>query len=194
MSYHLLSAQLREAQFFASQRPVAFPANPVAPSAAPTPDINALLQILNSQPQVPQPPQPQQQIQLQQPQSSGLEAIFAKFAGARPAPAQPQVASQSGFLDPSIQAALAAINANSFGQQAYPTPQPVQNQTTDLQALLSHFAQASNSTSQTYSYQNSYQNEGDRDRKRQLDPDDQRQDDQYSDGKRVRGNNGKKVA
>ena len=155
------------------------------------PDINSLLQILNTQQQV---VQPQQTFQATQPPSNGLEAIFAQFSGiVAPAPQPPPAPVQpTAYIDPSIAAALAAINQQqNQGQTPYVVPQPVQSQTPDLQALLSRLGQQQSMTTQNYGYLSGYQN--DNDRKRQYDYDDQRQNDQYSDGKRVRGNNGKKV-
>ncbi|MCJ1437640.1 hypothetical protein MMC27_007027 [Xylographa pallens] len=179
----------REAQYYMSQnrynRPTSAP--PVAVSQAP--DISALLQILNSQQQTAPPPQ---QYQAPPSQSTGLEAIFAQFSGNKPAAPQPAVPQQFGLLDPSIQAALAAVNGQNYGQQTYAPPAaPVQSQTPDLQALLSQLGQVQNPQQQSYNYQSTYQSDGSR--KRPYNYDDQRHDDQYSAGKTVRGNNGKKA-
>ena len=166
-------------------RPTSAP--PVVVSQAP--DISALLQILNSQQQVAPSPQ---QYQAPQPQTTGLEAIFARFSGNKPAEPQPAVPQQFGLLDPSIQAALAAVNGQNYAQQAYAPPAPpIQSQTPDLQALLSQLGQAANPQQQSYNYASNSQ--GDGSRKRQYNYDEQRHDDQYSAGKFVRGNNGKKV-
>ena len=169
-------------------RPASAP--PVAVPQAP--DISALLQILNSQQQTAQTAPPPQQYQAPQSQPTGLEAIFAQFSGSKPAAPQPVVPQQFGLLDPSIQAALAAVNGQNYGQQTYAPPAPpVQSQTPDLQALLSQLGQVSNPQQQSYNYQSTYQTDGSR--KRPYNYDDQRHDEQYSAGKTVRGNNGKKA-
>ncbi|MCJ1282706.1 hypothetical protein MMC26_002031 [Xylographa opegraphella] len=177
----------REAQYYMSQSRYVRPTSAPPVAAAQAPDISALLQILNSQ----QPAAAPQQYQAPQSQSTGLEAIFAQFSGKQPAAPQPAVPQQLGLLDPGIQAALAAVNGQNYGQQTYAPPAPpVPSQTPDLQALLSQLGQLSNSPQQSYNYQSAFPSDGSR--KRQYNHDDQRHEDQYSAGKTVRGNNGKK--
>ena len=140
--------------------------------------------------------QPQHQPQ-PQPQPNGLEAIFAQFSGTQPvapqsAAPQPVANPQLAMFDPAIQAALATLNLQNPVQPNYMTPAPAQAQTPDLQALLSRLGAQPSAPPQNYNYQSSYQNDGG-DRKRPYDYDDQRQNERYSDGKRVRGNLGKKV-
>jgi len=146
--------------------------------------------------------QSQQQYQMAQPQHqpppqpNGLEAIFAQFSGNQPAapqPAAPQPVAnpQLAMFDPAIQAALATLKLQNPVQQGYMAPAPAQAATPDLQALLSRLGPQPSAPPQNYNYQGSYQNDGDR--KRPYDYDDQRQNERYSDGKRVRGNLGKKV-
>lgn len=159
-----------------------------------TPDISALLQILNGQQQIQQPHQFQQYQQPQQPQvapapASGLEAIFAQFSNSNASAAQTHMPQQStSAMDPSLQAALAAINQQSQPQMGY-VPPPA-GQTTDLQAILSQFSQQPTTQLQGYSYQTAFQTDNDRKRPYEYD---RNANNQYSDGKRVRGDSGKKV-
>lgn len=151
----------------------------------PVPDIAALLKIINGQQQS-QPPQQQQQQQQQpvaQPQSNGLEAIFAQFANTNnqvpqmPMPQQPHQPSTSGF---DLQATLAAMTQSGQAQQGYGMPPPPP-QGVDLQSILAQFGKAPTQT-QGYGYQSAYQ--GENDRKRQMEYDDQNGDYGYNKGKR----------
>ena len=136
-----------------------------------------------------QPPQQAPQPQVAPTPASGLEAIFAQFAGNNSTVSQMQAAQQTNPIDPSLQAALAAISQQTHPQMGYVPPPP--NQATDLQSMLSQLTQQAATQSQNYGYQAAYQ--GDNERKRQFEYDDQNENDQYSEGKRVRGNKGKKV-
>ncbi|MCJ1397186.1 hypothetical protein MMC11_000378 [Xylographa trunciseda] len=178
----------REAQYYMSQNRHTHPAGAPSVAASQAPDISALLQILNSQQQAAPPPQ---QYQAPQSQPTGLEAIFAQFSGNKSVAPQPTAPQQYGLLDPGIQAALAAVNGQNYAQQTYAAPAPpAQSQTPDLQALLSQLGQVANPQQQGYNYQSAYQSDGSR--KRPYSYDEQRHDEQYSAGKTVRGNNGKK--
>ncbi|MCJ1475153.1 hypothetical protein MMC13_003813 [Lambiella insularis] len=182
----------RERQYYAAQLQQARQPNPVPATTPQAPDISVLLQILNNHQPAPAPPAapPQHQYPVTQPQSNGLEAIFAQFSGNQPARTQPVAQQQYGHLDPSIQAALAAVNQPSYVQPTYAPPPPVQNSTPDLQALLSQLGRQTGAQQPNFNYQAQYQN--DASRKRQYNHDEGRHDDQYSAGKVVRGNNGKK--
>lgn len=190
-----ISLQNREAQFYASQNPQLHSYQPPPPvTMQQTPDIGALLQILNGQQQLQQPQQYQQYQQSQQPQiapapASGLEAIFAQFSNTNAPAAQMHIPQQStSALDPSLQAALAAISHQTQPQMGY-VPPPA-GQTTDLQAILSQFSQQPTSQPQGYSYQPAFQTDNDRKRPYEYD---RNANNQYSDGKRSRGDHGKKV-
>jgi len=154
----------------------------------PVPDIAALLKIINGQQQQqqqpqPQPPQQQQQQQQQpvaQPQSTGLEAIFAQFANNNnqvPQVLMPQQPNTSGF---DLQATLAAIAQRGQAPQGYGVPPPPPHGV-DLQSILAQYGKAPTQT-QGYGYQSTYQ--GENDRKRQMDYDDQNGDYGYNKGKR----------
>ncbi len=147
----------------------------------PVPDIAALLKIINGQQQS-QPPQQQQQPAVQ-PQSNGLEAIFAQFANNNNQVPQvqmlqqPQQPSTSGF---DLQATLAAMTHRGQVQPGYGVP-PQPPQGVDLQSILAQFGKAPTQM-QGYGYQNAYQSENDR--KRQMNYDDQNGDYGYNNGKR----------
>ena len=157
----------------------------------PVPDIAALLKIINGQQQS-QPAQQQQQ-PVTQPQPNGLEAIFAQFANnsnqapQMQIPQQQQQVSTSGF---DLQATLAAMTQRGQVQPGYgvapPPPQGV-----DLQSILAQFGKPPTPQMQGYGYQSAYQ--GDNDRKRQLDYDDQNGDYGYNKGKRQKIPEKKKV-
>ena len=192
-----ISLQNRETQFYASQNSQLHSYQPPPPvTMQQTPDISTLLQILNGQQQqqLQQPQQYQQYQQPQQPQiapapASGLEAIFAQFSNSNAPPAQMHMPQQStSALDPSLQAALAAISQQTQPQMGYVPPPAVQ--TTDLQAILSQFSQQPTTQPQGYAYQTAFQTDNDRKRPYEYD---RNANNQYSDGKRSRGEHGKKV-
>ena len=193
-----VSLQIRETQFYASQNPQLHSYQPPPPVAMQqTPDISALLQILNGQQQLQQPQQYQQYQQSQQPPppqvapapASGLEAIFAQFSNSNTSAAPMHMPQQSASaIDPSLQAALAAINQQTQPQMGY-VPPPA-GQTTDLQAILSQFSQQPTTQPQGYSYQTAFQSDNDRKRPYEYD---RNANSQYSDSKRSRGEHGKKV-
>lgn len=156
--------------------------NQATSNAPQMPDLSALLQILNSQPQpVQQAPQP-----IVQTQPTGLEAIFAQFSSNNFATPQPQMPQQPTGIDPHLQAVLQAFNMQNQAQ-SYPT-QSGQPQIPDLRALLSGYNQINGQVDSQQSYM------GDYDRKRPFDNDDQRGNDQYPDGKRAKSNSGKKAS
>jgi hypothetical protein len=174
-SFHVLTGtQLREVQYYGVRNRSV---SQQVPSGMQGAEIGALLQALNGhqQPQIkPQPTNP-------------LEAIFAQFSGNQTVPAQPPVP-QVAPLDPNIQAALAIMNQQKQVQMNFTAPPVGMAQPQDLQALLAQLGQPGNALQQqAYNYQSG--NQSDADRKRQYD----HGGDQYSDGKRVRGNSGKKV-
>ena len=137
-----------------------------------------------------QPPPQTSQPQVSQSSATGLEAIFAQFAGNNSTVPQMQPPQQSNIIDPNLQAALAAFNQPTHPQIGYVSPPP--SQSTDLQSMLSQLSQQAAVQPQNYGYQAAYP--VDNERKRQLEYDDQTGNDQYSEGKRVRGNKGKKVS
>ena len=148
----------------------------------PTPDIAALLQIINSQ----QQPQPQAQIPQPQPvaqaPTSGLEAIFAQFSAQNQQPqpmqtAQPSQPSQplAGF---DFQSTLAAISLAGQARPIYGQTAAIQP---NLQSLLSQLGQQPSVQPQNYRYGNNYQAENER--KRQMDYEDQGSA-EYGKGKR----------
>ena len=155
---------------------------PAQQAVPPVPDIAALLKIINGQ----QQSQPSQQYQqpASQPQSNGLEAIFAQFANNNTQvpqlqlPQQPPQPSTSGF---DLQATLAAMTQHGPAQPGYGMVPP-QPQGVDLQAILAQFGKPPTPQMQGYGYQNSFQ--GQNDRKRPVDYDDQNGDYGYSNGKR----------
>ena len=163
---------------------------PAQQPGPPVPDIAALLKIING-PQASQPP-PQQQ-PVTQPQSNGLEAIFAQFANNNnqvpqiQMPQQQQQPNTSGF---DLQATLAAMTQRGQAQPGYgvapPPPQGV-----DLQSILAQFGNPPTPQMQGYGYQGAYQ--GESDRKRQMDYDDQNGDYGYNKGKRQKVPEKKKV-
>jgi len=154
-----------------------------AAAQPPTPDISALLRIINSQKQVP-PPQPQPVAPI--PAPTGLEAIFAQFAN------QKQQASQRQAPQFNLQAALASMSQPNQVQPEYVAPQ--QAQVPNLQALIASFGTQPTPQAppmQGFGYPNQYQNQNGNERKRQYD----NNDDEYG-RKRSRGVGGpeKKVS
>ena len=187
----LITPQARETRFFTMhkpQQPVQVQTYPTTTSAATT-DINALLSMLNGGQQVSVPQPPPQPVQPMQP--TGLEAIFAQFAGNNnPAPAP-----QPNPYDQSIQTALEIFNQQQNQAQAAYNPAPVvPPQTPDFSSILAQFTQQANPQPQAYNYQQMHQSENER--KRQYDNGMQSSYDQYSDStnnKRAKGNSGKKA-
>lgn len=179
--------QARAAQYFASQRdPYRVPANPPMAMQGPTPDIAALLQIINNQ------QQPQPQIQLPQPQpvaqapTSGLEAIFAQFSAHNQQPQPMQAAQPSQPSQPSqppagfdFQSTLAAMSLAGQARPIYGQTPAIQP---NLQSLLSQLSQQPSAQTQNYSYGNNYQAENER--KRQMDYEDQGSSEYGNKGKR----------
>lgn len=148
-----------------------------------TPDIAALLQIINNQ----QQPQPQLQLPLTQPvaqaPTSGLEAIFAQFSAHNQQPqpmqaAQPSQPSQppAGF---DFQSTLAAMSLAGQARPIYGQTPAIQP---NLQSLLSQLGQQPSAQAQSYSYGNNYQAENER--KRQMDFEDQGSSEYGNKGKR----------
>ena len=174
--------------------------SPAQTAAVPSANITDLLRMLNDQPPVSQPlpsqPAPKP--------VSGLEAIFAQFAANGNAPQVSQMQTpQLSVLDPSFAATLAAVNGftpqpqHAQAQMSY-VPPPAQTQTpaVDLSTIIATLGQFGNmqqpqQQQQQYNYQNTYQSDNN-DRKRGYDYDNP--DNHYSDEKRSRGNNGKKVS
>ena len=196
----LISPQAREARFFATHRPQQHLQTLPNTTSTATTDINVLLSMLNGgqQTSVAQPiPQPVQPVQ-----PSGLEAIFAQFAGnSNPAPAP---APQPTSYDQSIQTALNIFNqqqntaqhqAHNQAQQMYNPVPIIQPQTPDFSSILAQFTQQASSQPQAYNYQQMYQPENER--KRQFENGMQQSWEQYGDNtnnnKRAKANNGKKV-
>ena len=181
--------QIREAQFYSAS------SSQNRSSNQPTADISALLKLINGQQQQQPQSQPQlvQQQQASQAPASGLEAIFAQFSSGNPAFGQApmtQAYQQPNAFGNDIHATLAALNQQTPVQSAYGVP--TQAPTPDLQALLSQIQQPTAQT-QGYDYQKGYA--GENDRKRQYEYDDQSNNTYgYSNGKRVRGEKGKKVS
>ena len=159
------------------------------PGQASTPDISAILKIINSQQQPqqtqPQPPQPPPM----QAQPNGLEAIFAQFANTntqQPPQAQMQPSIQPPPPPPGfdIHSALAAMNVANPAQPAY--VQHPSNQQPNLNAILAGFGQQPAAQMQNYGYPTAYQ--PDNDRKRQAETEDQSSADYgYREGKRQKG-------
>ena len=185
--YLIDSSQVREIQYYSARDPYYCQnTEPVAPPPQ-TPDISALLRALNGQQQQQQQPLPEQPT-TSQPSTSGLEAIFARFANSNPqtAPMQvPQPIQQLPSVPPfNLQAMLGAMQQNNQSPQTYPIPPPP-GQITDLSAILAQFGQQQPAAqSQSYNYGNTYQGDT---RKRQSDYEDQR------DGKRQKPTSEKKV-
>lgn len=108
---------------------------------------------------------------------------------------------QLSVLDPSFAATLAAVNGfvpqpqQAQAQISYvPPPAQTQAPTVDLSSIIATLGQYNNMQQppqQQYNYQNAYQADNN-DRKRGYDYDSQ--DNHYSDEKRSRGSNGKKVS
>ena len=153
-----------------------------AQTAPPVPDIAALLKIINGQQQA-QPTQTYQQ-PVSQPQSGGLEAIFAQFANNNnqvpqmQVPQQPLQPSTSGF---DLQATLAAMTQRNSAQTGYGMA-PAPPQGVDLQAILAQFGKPPAPQMPGYGYPNAYQSQNDR--KRVMDYDEQNGDYGYKDAKR----------
>ena len=147
-----------------------------------TPDVSALLKLINNQPQAQQSHVPQPATQAP---ASGLEAIFAQFSQHQPqtpqAPMQPATQQQPAY---NLQAALAAMQMPNQVQPAY-APAP-QNQQPNLQSILAQFNQQPQAPMQNYNYSNPYQ--GGNDRKRQAEQDDQSNGNfGFGQGKRQKG-------
>ena len=148
-----------------------------------TPDITALLQIINSQ----QQPQPQPQLSQPQPvaqaPTSGLEAIFAQFSAHNQQPQPVQAAQPSQPLQTpagfDFQSTLAAISLAGQARPNYGQTAAIQP---NLQSLLSQLGQQPSVQTQNYNYGNNYQAENER--KRQMDFEDQGSAEYGSKGKR----------
>ncbi|KAL9131279.1 MAG: hypothetical protein Q9217_000767 [Psora testacea] len=159
------------------------------PSAAPAPDISAILQIINNPKQ-----QSQSRPQPQDSSSNPLAAIFAKFSTNNQQAPQAQMAPQQQSTDTySLQAILANMQQpqqqNYQPQPTYGTPQA--NPVPSLQDILSQFNTQAGAPQgppvQGYGYNanaNPYQM--DNDRKRQLE-----NDDEYGHGKGKKARGGK---
>lgn len=179
--------QAREAQYYSARDPYYRQNNEPAAPPSQTPDISALLRALNGQQQQQQQPLPEQSAP--QVSTSGLEAIFARFANNNQQTASmqvPQPVQQPPSVPPfNLQAMLGAMQQqNSQAPQGYPILQ-LPSQITDLSAMLAQFGQQQpTAQSQTYNYGNTYQDDT---RKRQSDYEDQR------DGKRQKPIPEKKV-
>ena len=118
----------REAQYYASRTAPSYtPLGSVAGQSS-TPDISALLKIINSQQQPQQPPL-QSQPQPTSAQPNGLEAIFAQFAnnsnGQQPQ-AHMQISAQPAPVPPvySVPAAVASMSVTNTAQPALPAFAP----------------------------------------------------------------------
>jgi len=121
----------------------------------------ALLSTLNgSQQQTSQPLPPQQAIS-QAPQTE-IEKIFAQFSGGQRQPASQPLMQQPQVTVPGfdLQSALAAFSQNNQAQQQ----PPLQNQVSQVQALLTQMGQQPSAQSQVYGYPTQYQTEYDRKR------------------------------
>ena len=137
-----------------------------------TPDISALLKIINNQQQPQHVQQQHPQPAPAQSQPGGLEAIFAQFAnssGQQPPQAQMQAPThqaptQNGY---NLQAALAAMNVTNPAQPAYIPPPP--NQQPNLQSILAQFGQQPAAQMQNYGFSNAYPMESDRKRQAEFD-------------------------
>ena len=165
---------------------------PAQQPGPPVPDIAALLKIINGQ-QQPQSLQQQQQQPVTQPQSNGLEAIFAQFSNNNnqvPQMQMPQSQPQPNTSGFDLQATLAAITQRGQAQTGYGVAPPP-SQGVDLQSILAQFGKPPTPQMQGYGYQSTYQ--GENDRKRQMDYDDQNGDYGYNKGKRQKVPEKKKV-
>ncbi|CAO1603051.1 hypothetical protein XANCAGTX0491_006644 [Xanthoria calcicola] len=179
----------REARYYAAQNGQQIQ----QVTTAPTPDISHLLNLLK--PQQSQAPQQPVQQHPPQPNSNGLEAIFAQFSNFQQQ--TPQLQPQSVTAQPpasgfDYNAAMATINQLNQPNTGYNQPAQ-QAPNVDLSSILAQFQQPQPSAPmQGYGYSNPYQN--DNDRKRPLDNDGQQnEDDGYNKGKRVKsGTFGKK--
>ena len=191
----------RSAKFFSQHAQP--PPHSMIPSANPTPapDINSILSMLSGRPQQPQaPPVP---APVPQAQPTGLEAIFAQFAGSQ-SHAPVNQPTQAPLIDQSIQNALNIFNQQQAQQQqqqqqqqqaAFNPPPAVPQTTPDIGALLAQLNNQQigqqNSQPQGYNYSNQYGTEIER--KRHYDGE-QRPFDQYNDPKRSKPSTAKKVS
>ncbi len=121
----------------------------------------ALLSTLNGNQQQTSQLHPAQQAMTQAPQTE-IERIFAQFSGGQMQPApqplmqQPQ-ATVAGF---DLQSALAAFSQTNQAQQQA----PLQNQVSQVQALLAQMGQPPQAQSQGYGYPTQYQTDYERKR------------------------------
>ena len=182
----------REAQYYSSKNSQSIATFQPPAQMSSTPDISALLKMLNN----PQQPAPQSQpAPAIQAQPSGLEAIFAQFANPNqqapqaPMPLVQQPPQTSGYDLGAVLAAIAPVGQgqNSYGAPHQQAPTPNVASTPDLQSILAQIGgpQAPNPSMQGYGYQNSYQS--DNDRKRQYDYDQQASNDYSSNYKKQKG-------